>query len=80
MPEVKTESESKSEIFITAPQLFERWQCSHMFVVARLRDDSDFPKPIFFGRHRRWRLADIEAYEKLLAKRPAPKAKKQNAA
>lgn len=59
--------------FITAPQLFERWQCSHMMIVARLRDDEQFPKPVYFGRRRRWRVNEIEKYEKLLAARPRPK-------
>ena len=65
-------SDSQS-LFVTAPQLFERWQCSHMLVVARLRDDPEFPKPLYFGRRRRWRLADIEKYERAMAGRPAPK-------
>jgi predicted DNA-binding transcriptional regulator AlpA len=70
-------SEAQSEnSFITAPQLFERWQCSHMFVVALLKRDSDFPRPVYFGRHRRWRVSEIEAYEKLLAGRPRPKKAK----
>lgn len=75
-------SEAQNEnSFITAPQLFERWQCSHMFIVALLKRDTDFPKPTYFGRHRRWRVSEIEAYEKLLAGRPRPKkAKTQDAA
>lgn len=65
-------SEPAKEVFITAPQLYERWACSHMLIVARLRDDPDFPKPIYFGRHRRWKLSEIESYERVLATRPKP--------
>jgi hypothetical protein len=43
-----------------------------MFVVDRLKDDPDMPKPTYFGRHRRWKLSEIEAYEKILAARPRP--------
>lgn len=73
---MRTDSEALSETFITAPQLFERWQCSHMLVVGKLKFDSDMPRPIYFGRRRRWRVSEIEAYEKLLAARPRPKKAK----
>ena len=66
-----TESEI-SERFLTAPQLFERWGVSHMFVVARLRDDPAFPKPSYFGRRRRWKLSEVESYERAVAARGAP--------
>jgi len=65
------------ETFLTAPQLFARWQCSHMFVVDRLKDDPEMPKPTYFGRHRRWRLTEIETYEKILAGRPHPARKRK---
>ena len=72
--------EATNEAFLTAPQLFERWQCSHMLIVARLRDDPDFPHPLYFGRRRRWRVSEIENYEKLLAaKGPPPKKRKHDA-
>jgi predicted DNA-binding transcriptional regulator AlpA len=71
-------TEAPKEVFLTAPQLFERWGVSHMFVVKRLRDDTDFPKPIYFGRHRRWKLSEIESYERVLAMRPKPTKKKDS--
>jgi len=44
-----------------------------MLVVARLRDDPTFPRPIYFGRRRRWRLAEIEKYERAqIGKTPSP--------
>jgi predicted DNA-binding transcriptional regulator AlpA len=38
--------------FIKTPHLRQRWSVSHMFIEDHLRNDPDFPKPIFFGRHR----------------------------
>ena len=64
-----------NEMFLTAPQLFERWQCSHMYVVSLLERDADFPKPSYFGRRRRWRVSEIEAYERIVTARGAPPKK-----
>jgi predicted DNA-binding transcriptional regulator AlpA len=67
-----------SETFLTAAQVYARWGVSHMFVVDRLKTDPEMPKATYFGRHRRWKLSEIEAYEKILAARPRP-TKKPNA-
>ncbi len=69
-------SESQTnETFLTAPQLYERWQCSHMFIVSLLLREVDFPKPSYFGRRRRWRVSEIEKYERIVAARGAPPKK-----
>ncbi|MDI1344796.1 MAG: hypothetical protein PSV22_11935 [Pseudolabrys sp.] len=75
-------SESQTnETFLTAPQLYARWGVSHMYVVALLERDADFPKPSYFGRRRRWRVSEIEKYERIVAARGAPPKKaKQPAA
>jgi predicted DNA-binding transcriptional regulator AlpA len=69
---MSTESRT-NETFLTAAQVYARWGVSHMFVVDRLKTDPEMPKPTYFGRHRRWKLSEIEAYEKILAVRPRPK-------
>ena len=60
--------------------LFERWNCSHMYIVALLKRDADFPKPLYMGTRRRWRLSEIEKYERLIATRSPPKRKLAGAA
>ena len=44
---------------------------SHMWIRRRqLRDG--FPLPVFMGRQKFWRIADLEAWEKSQADKPAP--------
>ena len=38
--------------------------CSDMWLHRRLNDDFGFPKPIYLGRLRYWRLSDLIAWEK----------------
>jgi predicted DNA-binding transcriptional regulator AlpA len=83
-------SDTQNEtFFLTAPQVFERYQCSHMFVVALLKRDETFPRPTYLGRHRRWKISELEAWEKLqkakgapskTGHRPPPKKKSADAA
>jgi predicted DNA-binding transcriptional regulator AlpA len=52
-----------------------------MWIERRLADDPDFPKPIYLGRLRYWRLADIEGWERARAAAgPKTKTKTQDAA
>ena len=37
---------------------------SHMWVERRLKYDKGFPRPVYFGRLRFWKLSDIEAWER----------------
>jgi predicted DNA-binding transcriptional regulator AlpA len=37
---------------------------SQMWIVRRLKDDPTFPKPVFIGRLRFWRLADLIEWER----------------
>jgi predicted DNA-binding transcriptional regulator AlpA len=69
-----------SAAFLTAPQVMERYQVSHMFLVRRIKLDPDFPKPLYIGRLRFFRIADLEEYERkcALRGRPTKKTKKQN--
>jgi hypothetical protein len=38
-----------------------------MWIARRLKDGSGFPKPVYIGKLRFWRLADLEAWERTLA-------------
>jgi hypothetical protein len=46
----------------------ERWDCSHMFIERKLREDPTFPPCTRLGdgpkAARRWEIEDIEEYER----------------
>lgn len=55
---------SDDAAFLTAGQIRERYHVSDMWIYRKLKEG--FPQPIRFGGAkcaRRWRLADIEAWE-----------------
>lgn len=52
-------------VYLTARQLQKRYGGrSHMWIERRLAADPDFPRPIYVGRLRFWRLDQIEEYER----------------
>lgn len=54
--------------FITSTQLRARYGGrSHMWVERRLRDDPTFPRPIYLGRLRFWKIPDLEIWERVKA-------------
>lgn len=54
--------------YITSNQLRERYGGrSHMWIERRLKDDSGFPRPVYFGRFRYWLLSDLEKWERAQA-------------
>jgi predicted DNA-binding transcriptional regulator AlpA len=57
---------SKTEKYLTANQLRERWGgCSHMFIERRISGDPDFPRPVKLGgRKRFFSLDQVEQYER----------------
>jgi predicted DNA-binding transcriptional regulator AlpA len=56
--------------YATAAQLQERYgDRSGMWLYRRLKQDPAFPRPIYIGRFRFWDLSQIEAYERLAARR-----------
>jgi hypothetical protein len=57
----------------------ERYETSHMTIERKLHDDPDFPKPIYFGHQRKWRISELEEYERKLVIR-APRQRRQNEA
>ncbi len=56
------------ETFLPARRVWERYSVTSMTLHRWLADDRmGFPRPIYLGRFRYWRLAEIEAYERALA-------------
>jgi len=57
-------------VYINARQLRDRYGgVSHMWIERKLTSDPEFPTPTYFGTRRYWTLAEIEAWERVAAKR-----------
>jgi hypothetical protein len=67
--------QTPSAVYLTAPEVQNRYSVSHMFLVRRLQTDPDFPKPIYIGRLRFFKIKELEDYEKLCAMRTRPNKK-----
>jgi predicted DNA-binding transcriptional regulator AlpA len=55
-----------------------RGGCAPMTLDRLIKNDPDFPRPVYFGRLRFFKLADIEAYERLCEVRAAAKRLNSN--
>jgi predicted DNA-binding transcriptional regulator AlpA len=56
--------EQASEVFLTAPQVRQRYgNKSDMWLWRVLREEPEFPKPIVIRKQRYFRLCDLIAYE-----------------
>jgi predicted DNA-binding transcriptional regulator AlpA len=73
--EFQMRKEKLPTTYLTGPELMQRYACSHMLIVRKLKTDPDFPRPLYMGRRRLWKIADLEAYERKIALRPRPKNK-----
>jgi hypothetical protein len=59
------------DTLIPAAQVRARYGgCSHMWIERRLKGDPDFPRPVYISKRRFWRLGDLAAWERTLARRP----------
>jgi predicted DNA-binding transcriptional regulator AlpA len=58
-----------SVVYLRAKQLRERYSCSYFWIDYRLANDPTFPKPIYLGRFRHWKLSDLVKWEEAQAKR-----------
>jgi hypothetical protein len=59
-------------VYLTARQVLQRYNRVNLtWLWRRLKNDQDFPKPIYIGDVRYWSIAALEAYEN----RPAPERK-----
>jgi predicted DNA-binding transcriptional regulator AlpA len=53
-----------SDLYLKTKQLRERYGgCSHMFIERRLKNDPSFPRPVYMGRMRFWKLSELESWE-----------------
>jgi hypothetical protein len=60
--------DTNTAVLISSGQVLRRYgDRSHMWIERRLEDGSGFPKPVYIGRLRFWRLADLEKWEHSLA-------------
>lgn len=58
------------DVFLSARQVLDRYGVSAMSLWRWLRDDKlNFPAPIYIGRFRYWRAADLFAWERALARK-----------
>jgi hypothetical protein len=66
------------DVYLKTRQVQRRYGgCSHMFIERRLANDPTFPRPVFFGRIRFWKLSELERWEAAQAARTSkakPKA------
>jgi predicted DNA-binding transcriptional regulator AlpA len=52
------------DVYLRTRQVQARYGgCSHMFIERRLANDPTFPRPVYFGRMRFWKLAELERWE-----------------
>ena len=59
------QSQPADDVFLRTRQVQHRYgSCSHMFIERRLASDPTFPRPVFMGRLRFWRLSELEQWEK----------------
>ena len=72
-----TDQTDKTMQLVGIPQLRRRWGVSAMFIERRLRNDDAFPVPLRFTKSkiRKFKLSDIEAYEKIALTRVAREAR-----
>lgn len=56
--------------FLTAPMVERRYSVSAMTLWRWLKSDMGFPQPMYIGRHRYWRLADLVNWEGTLGSGP----------
>ena len=69
-PEVtgKSIGEADEDVYLPAASVRARYSVSFMSIHRWLRDpELNFPKPIYIGRYRYWRLTDLIAWERARA-------------
>jgi predicted DNA-binding transcriptional regulator AlpA len=52
--------------FLTARMVERRYSVSAMTLWRWLKSDNGFPKPVYIGRYRYWREAELDAWERAL--------------
>ena len=72
MQAVESDDGLANETYLKIQGLRQRYSCSGMWVERRLADDAQFPRPVYFGRIRHWRLSELLQWERLVSLRPFP--------
>jgi predicted DNA-binding transcriptional regulator AlpA len=68
-------TEQASEVFLTASQVRARYNVSDMALWRwSHRAGMNFPRPYYFARYRRWKLAELEAWEATRISETSPEA------
>jgi hypothetical protein len=63
---------------IDALQVLRRYgNRSHMWLVRRLANDPAFPKPTYYGRLRFWKVAELDAYDRVCEQRAQARTEQQ---
>jgi hypothetical protein len=63
-----TPADDSEDCFLTAVQVRQRYgNASDMWLWRRLRDDSEFPRPIQIRKRRYWKLSDLIMWERACA-------------
>ncbi|MCC5977018.1 MAG: AlpA family phage regulatory protein [Salinarimonas sp.] len=67
-------------VYLTAPQVRTRYGVSDMTLYRWLADTAKkFPKPIYIGRRRYWRITELVAWEEATARRKSPEQLRREA-
>ena len=62
---ITIETKPAEREFLPARQVWERYSVTSMTLWRWVADERmGFPKPVYFGRFRYWRMADLEAWER----------------
>jgi predicted DNA-binding transcriptional regulator AlpA len=55
---------AQSDVYLKTKQVRVRYGgASHMFIERRLKNDPAFPRPVYMGRIRFWKLSELERWE-----------------
>jgi predicted DNA-binding transcriptional regulator AlpA len=61
----EAEMTQKNDTFLPAREVWQRYGVTSMSLHRWVRDEKlRFPAPVYIGRFRYWRLADLEAWER----------------
>ena len=73
-------SVESDETFLRAAHVQTRYGVSDMWLHRRLNDGSGFPKPVYFGKHRFWKVSELVAWERACARKSAAPDQHEHAA
>jgi predicted DNA-binding transcriptional regulator AlpA len=73
----QAETAAAGDSFLPARRVWERYHVSAMTIYRWLREEAmGFPRPVYLGRFRYWKLSELVAWERSKAERPRTAAKR----